>query len=191
MCLWCVSQRPRGLHSPSPSHLTCSCLITGPYGDSYSMAPPASRLGSKSFWGKSLDSLHSSSRRRGHSPRVQRLPCLALSPGPALAEGKPLRIDRWEELRCPGGLLHPSSLLQYFPRRQKAESGKPGSRHLDWMPACLGAREGDACPSWPIPGFLLRLLVGMNSQLCQELGATAADLPVISEGPQEEPAGSP
>ena len=190
-CLWCVSQGPHGLHSPSPSHLTCSCLITSPCGDSYSVAPPASLSGSKSFWGKSLDSPHLSSRRQGYSRRVQRLLCLALSPGPGLAEGKLFHIDRWEELRCPGGLLHLSSLLQYFLRHQKAESGKPGSRHLDWMPTCLGAREGDACPSWPILGFLLRLLVGMNSQLRDELGATAADLPVISERPQEEPAGSP
>lgn len=42
-----------------------------------------------------------------------------------------------------------------------------------------------------MPGFLPRLPMGMNSQLRDELGATAAGLPVISERPQEEPAGSP
>ena len=113
-------QRPLGLHSPSPSPLACSCLITGLYGDSYSAAPPASLLGSTSFQGKSLDSAHSRcSRSQGHSPRVQRVLRLALSPGPGLAEDKLFHIHRWEGLHCPGDLPTPELFATALPAAPK------------------------------------------------------------------------
>lgn len=124
-------QRPLGLHSPSPSPLACSCLITGLWRQLL-RGTSCITAGSKPFQGKSLDSPHlSCSRSQGHSPRVQRVLWLVLSPGPAVAEDKLFHIHLGKgsaaRVTCP----HLSSSPQHFPRHQKAEPGESGSRHLD------------------------------------------------------------